>query len=39
MTGKEKDGEAWDTLFRYHNQKCAKGSIPHLKEEKIYIKL
>ncbi len=39
MTGKSKPAEAWDALFRYHNRKQAKGSVPYLKGEKIYIKL
>jgi hypothetical protein len=39
MVGKEKPGEAWDAVFRYHNLKRGKGSVPYTKGEKIYIKL
>ena len=39
MAGKEKQAEAWDSIFRYHNQKRAKGNVPYLEGEKIYIKL
>lgn len=39
MTGKDKTGEAWDAVFRYHNQKLGKGNVPYLKGEKIYLKL
>ncbi len=39
MVGKEKPGEAWDAVFRYHNLKRGKGSVPYFKGEKIYIKL
>ena len=39
MTGKNKAGEAWDAVFRYHNQKLGKGNVPYVKGEKIYLKL
>jgi Domain of unknown function (DUF362) len=39
MAGTEKPEEAWKAVFRYYNQKHAKGSVPYLKGEKIYIKL
>ena len=39
MTGKDKTDEAWDAVFRYHNQKLGKGNVPYLKGEKIYLKL
>ena len=39
IAGKEKTGEAWDAVFRYHNLKRGKGSATYLKGEKIYIKL
>lgn len=39
MAGKEKIAEAWDTVFRFHNQKRGKGNSPYVKGEKIYLKL
>jgi len=39
IVGKEKPGEAWDAVFRYHNLKRGKGSVPYIKGEKIYLKL
>ena len=39
IAGKEKTGEAWNAVFRYHNLKRGKGSVTYLKGEKIYIKL
>lgn len=39
MAGKEKINEAWDTVFRYHNQKRGKGNASYQKGEKIYLKL
>lgn len=39
IAGKDKAAEVWDTIFRFHNQKRGKGSLPYLKGEKIYIKL
>ena len=39
MVGKEKPGEAWDAVFRFHNLKRGKGNVPYNKGEKIYIKL
>lgn len=39
MAGKERTVEAWDAVFRYHNQKQGKGNVPYHKGEKIYLKL
>jgi hypothetical protein len=39
MTGKENVNDAWDAVFRFHNRKRGKGSVPYSKGEKIYIKL
>jgi hypothetical protein len=39
MTGKDRPRDAWDAVFRYHNQKRGKGNTPYNKGEKIYIKL
>ncbi len=39
ISGKNRTAEVWDTIFRFHNQKRGKGSVPYVKGEKIYIKL
>ncbi len=39
MSGKESTADAWDAVFRYHNQKRGKGNVPYKKGEKIYVKL
>jgi hypothetical protein len=39
LTGKSTDVAAWDTLFRYFNEKHGKGSIGYQAGEKIAIKL
>lgn len=39
IAGKKDIGEAWNTIFRYHNQKRGKGNVSYSKGEKIYLKL
>jgi hypothetical protein len=39
MADKKATGEAWDTVFRYHNRKRGKGNVSYSKGEKIYLKL
>jgi len=39
MTGKGKAKDAWDAVFRYHNQNRLKGNVTYRSGEKIYIKL
>jgi len=39
IAGKTKTGDAWDSIFRYHNRKRRKGNVPYRKGEKIYLKL
>lgn len=39
MAGKGKSVDAWDAVFRYHNQKRGKGNVTYMKGEKIYVKL
>jgi len=39
ITGKKEINNAWDAVFRFHNQKRGKGDVPYRKGEKIYIKL
>ena len=39
IADKKESGEAWDTVFRYHNRKRGKGNVPYSKGEKIYLKL
>jgi hypothetical protein len=39
VADRKETGEAWDTVFRHHNQKRGKGNVPYRKGEKIYLKL
>ncbi|MCU0409328.1 MAG: DUF362 domain-containing protein [Bacteroidales bacterium] len=39
ISGKKKTGEAWNSIFRYHNLKRGKGEVSYKKGEKIYLKL
>jgi hypothetical protein len=39
LTGKSSDAAAWDTLFKYFNEKHGKGSVGYKSGEKIAIKL
>jgi hypothetical protein len=39
IADKKQTGEAWDSVFRYHNRKRGKGNVPYSKGEKIYLKM
>lgn len=39
MTSMKTAGEAWDSIFRYHNRRREKGNVTYRPGEKIYIKL
>ncbi|MHC4367857.1 MAG: hypothetical protein ACYSW8_09600, partial [Planctomycetota bacterium] len=39
LTGKADDAEAWDALFKYHNNKCGRGDVGYKPGEKIVIKV
>ncbi len=39
LTGKTSDEDAWDAIFKYHNNKRAKGSVAYKPGEKIFIKI
>src|SRR3989304_3395215 len=39
LTGKATDAEAWDAIFRYHNQTHGRGDVGYTAGEKIVIKL
>jgi hypothetical protein len=39
ISDKKKPADAWNTIFRHHNQKRGKGNVAYKKGEKIYLKL
>ncbi len=39
LTGQSTDKEAWDAIFKYHNNKRGKGSVNYKAGEKIFIKI
>ena len=39
LTGKTTDEDAWDAIFKYHNNKRGKGNISYKQGEKIFIKV
>jgi hypothetical protein len=39
LTGKTTDKEAWDAIFKYHNNTRDKGSVSYASGEKIFIKI
>jgi hypothetical protein len=39
LTGKTTDQEAWDAIFKYHNNTRGKGSVSYSHGEKIFIKV
>jgi hypothetical protein len=39
LTGKQIDKDAWDAIFKYHNNTRGKGSVVYNKGEKIFIKI
>jgi hypothetical protein len=39
LTGKTTDAEAWDAIFKYHNNTRGKGSVSYKAGEKIFIKI
>lgn len=39
LTGKTTDTDAWDAIFKYHNNTRGKGSVPYQQGEKIFIKI
>lgn len=39
ISGRKTNTEAWNSIFRHHNQKRGKGDVSYKKGEKIYIKL
>ena len=39
LTGKTSDEEAWDAIFKYHNNTRGKGSVSYKPGEKIFIKI
>jgi uncharacterized protein (DUF362 family) len=39
ISGQTKTGDAWNSIFRYHNRKRGKGDVIYKSGEKIYLKL
>lgn len=39
LTGKTTDADAWDAIFKYHNNTRGKGSVSYKAGEKIFIKI
>jgi len=39
ISGKETAADAWNAIFRYHNQKRGKGDVTYKTGERIYLKL
>lgn len=39
ISGQTKTGDAWKSIFRYHNKKRGKGDVAYRKGEKVYLKL
>jgi hypothetical protein len=39
LTGQTNDEEAWDAIFKYHNNTRGKGSVVYSQGEKIFIKI
>ncbi len=39
LTGKTRDDDSWDAIFKYHNNYMGKGSVGYKAGEKIFIKI